>query len=307
MAAPAFHIVFNASAGAVLKTGEEDIRRKIEASGIEALSVNFFEGKDMMAGLTKLKKTGEPILLGGGDGTLMRCAPLFMDTPGQLGIIPMGTMNLLANDLGLPISIDEALKAYAEGAKKIRIDVGSANGVPCLCCAALGVFPEASNFREENRGTNEALLVPQLAMFVFKRIDAKRRFQTKLDGKLRILRTAALIISNNLLKEDNELLDPAFKKDSLQDGKLGVYSLVPQSSWDKLRMLFRLQFGNWKKDSVLSERVAAKVEVKTGRGEEDISLDGETQKMKTPLRFEVLKKALTLLVPKQAAAAAKAA
>jgi diacylglycerol kinase family enzyme len=307
MSTPAFHIVFNASAGTVLKTGQETIAQKIEASGIQALSVNFFEGKDLQPGLRKLKKTGEPILLGGGDGTLMRCAPEFLDAPGQLGIIPMGTMNLLANDLGLPLTIEDALKAYAEGARQRTIDVGSVNGVPFLCCAALGVIPEASNFREENRGEAEFLLVPRLAMFVFQRMErAKRRFRVKLDGMTRHIRASVLIISNNLLKEDNELLDPAFKKDSLNDGKLGVYSLVPQNAWDNLRMLFRLQFGNWKKDPVLVERVAAQVEVRTHKKLEAISLDGETQDMKTPLQFKLLRRALTLLVPK-AVAAAKAA
>ncbi len=297
--APAFHIVFNASAGAVLKAGQEAIEKSIEASGIAVASVHFLDGRKLIPKLRELKKTGEPILLGGGDGTLMRCAAEFLEGPGQLGLIPMGTMNLLANDLGLPLTIEDALKAYAEGARPRRIDVGEVNGKTFLCCAALGVIPETSAFREENRGQAEALLIPRLAMFFFKRIDrGKRSFRVTLDGKKRTLRTAALIVSNNLLKEDNELLDPAFKKDSLRDGLLGVYTLNPQSGWDKLRMLFRLQFGNWKKDPVLAERVARVVEVRTHRAEEDVSLDGETQKLKTPLRFSVLNKALTILVPK---------
>ncbi|WP_369122593.1 diacylglycerol/lipid kinase family protein, partial [Clostridioides difficile] len=50
----------------------------------------------------------EAVVVAGGDGS-MACAAAVMagrDTP--LGLLPLGTMNLLAKDLGLPIDLDEA-------------------------------------------------------------------------------------------------------------------------------------------------------------------------------------------------------
>jgi diacylglycerol kinase family enzyme len=308
MALPGYHIVFNASAGKVLKAGRDAISQRIAASRIHALSVNFFAGDELHARLGELKRAGLPILLGAGDGTLMHVAGEFLDAPGQLGILPMGTMNLLANDLGLPIGLEDALKAYSEGVTEKNIDVASVNDVPFLCCAALGVIPEASAFREANRGQAELFLIPRLAMFVFARLDHTRRhFHVRLNGRLRRIRTPVLIVSNNLLKDETAWGDHAFKKNSLVGGVLGVYSLSPPTAWDKLRMLFRLQFGNWKKEPNLVEHHGQSVEVRSLRVEEDVALDGETHRLATPLRFVVLPRALTLLVPRTAAATTAAA
>jgi diacylglycerol kinase family enzyme len=299
VALPGFHIVFNASAGAVLKAGQASIEHKITASRIHILSLGFFSSAELPRRLRKLKHTGQPILIGGGDGTLMRIAGDFLDAPGQLGILPMGTMNLLANDLGLPIGLEDALKAYAGGVTTQEIDVGSVNNVFFLCCVALGVIPEASAFREANRGQAEIFLIPRLAMFVFGRLDkTRRRFHVRLDGNWRRIRTPILIISNNLLKADTVSGDHAFKKQALVGGELGVYSLLPPTVWDKLRMLLRLQFGNWKKDPKLVEHSGRSVEVRTVRREEEVAVDGETHRLVTPLRFIVLPRALTLLVPR---------
>ncbi len=294
----AYDIVINASAGTVLQLGRELIEQKITDSAIETNGVHFMEAADITAKLRALKKAKANILLMGGDGTVAGAVAEFMDGGQGFGILPMGTMNLLARDLKIPLTIDGALKAYARGFKPVKIDVALVNDNPFLCCAAIGVMPEAAELREQNRGASPVVLIPQLAMFVFNELDPmkRRRLRVNMDGKQRFLQASALIISNNLFSED-EGGDDGFKKETLQGGKLGLYSIAPFTWWDKLRFLTLLRVGGWKKDSVVVERVARDAIVRTGRRIEKISLDGETMDLKTPLHFSIKRRSAAMLVP----------
>lgn len=76
-------------------------------------------------------------VVAGGDGTVNEIASLLMKTPARLGIIPCGSGNGLARDLGLPMHPDKALEVIRQG--KVRtIDVGLLNDRPFFCTAGIG-------------------------------------------------------------------------------------------------------------------------------------------------------------------------
>jgi YegS/Rv2252/BmrU family lipid kinase len=74
----------------------------------------------------------------GGDGTVTACADGVTGTGVPLGIIPMGTGNLLARNIGLPMGLDQAL-AIALGSVQQPIDVGRANGKLFIVMTGLGL------------------------------------------------------------------------------------------------------------------------------------------------------------------------
>lgn len=63
------------------------------------------------------------VVVAGGDGTLSCAAATLAGRELPLGILPLGTMNLLARDLGLPLDLDAALATLATGVRR-RIDIG---------------------------------------------------------------------------------------------------------------------------------------------------------------------------------------
>lgn len=78
------------------------------------------------------------VLACGGDGTVTACAEGVSDTGVPLAIIPMGTGNLLARNIGLPMGLDEALAVALDGVQQ-PIDAGRVNGTLFVVMAGLGL------------------------------------------------------------------------------------------------------------------------------------------------------------------------
>jgi diacylglycerol kinase family enzyme len=81
------------------------------------------------------------VLACGGDGTITACVAGVAGTGVPLGVLPSGTGNLLARNLGLPLDLEEALAVALGGGEKL-LDVGVANGRPFVVMAGLGFDAE---------------------------------------------------------------------------------------------------------------------------------------------------------------------
>jgi YegS/Rv2252/BmrU family lipid kinase len=77
------------------------------------------------------------VLASGGDGTVTACAEGVAGSGVPLAVLPAGTGNLLARNLGLPLALDEALEVGLTGRDR-RLDVGNANGHPFVAMAGIG-------------------------------------------------------------------------------------------------------------------------------------------------------------------------
>nr|HRJ13214.1 diacylglycerol kinase family protein [Alphaproteobacteria bacterium] len=246
-----FNILINKDSGTVRRLGMEGVETIISASPINLKSLIFVSSDEIESRFEQLMAQDYPILLGGGDGTIAHAVSYFQPAQKPFGILPMGTMNLMAGDLGIPAKLEEALAQYAKGTRVITVDMGEVNGRPFLCCAALGVMPEASKFRENNRGSPDAILMPRLTLFILEQLKRThhRKIRTVLDGVKKRFRTAALIISNNQYAQENKNTGAAaVAKEKLNSGLLGIYNILPRNLWERLLLLFRLRIGGWKSD-----------------------------------------------------------
>jgi len=294
-----YHILINKYSGGFEPLGEDFFVEVFDESNIDVASLEFLEPDALLERLDAIKDGEHPILIGGGDGTIRGCAEIMMNAKQSFGVLPLGTMNLMARDLNIPLDIKDAVAAYAHDMDILDIDVGMVNGETFLCCVGIGTMPESSEFREDNRNQNAALLMPRLTVFVLDQIDqVKHRYlRLTMDGVQKSLKTAALVISNNHYQPQEQWSDNNFMRESLSHGQLGVYSAAPKTIWDRIRIITRLGFGDWRKDPFVAEWKAETVTVRTKRAEELVSLDGETMTLETPLNFWINRRALNVLVP----------
>ena len=92
------------------------------------------------------------VIVAGGDGTVSAAARHLRGGPIALGILPMGTFNLAARDLGIPLEMEEAARFLAK-AKPLPIDVLDVGGHSCLCTTILGFYPQfARTFERRDHG-----------------------------------------------------------------------------------------------------------------------------------------------------------
>ena len=99
----------------------------------------------------------------GGDGTIHNMIQVMANTPVALGVLPMGTANALAHDLGLPMSVPAAAKAVLRGTTR-RIALGRVtcqgmNGLPITryFTVAAGVGVDAHLFYKLHSGIKQRL------------------------------------------------------------------------------------------------------------------------------------------------------
>lgn len=234
------------------------------------------------------------IIVGGGDGTIRTAAQESMRCGAALGIMTLGTMNLLSKDLGLPLDPMEAAEAMASAVER-AIDVGDVNGAIFLHSALIGVFPrigvERERARREGGMRGYAGAAAGAAGVVWRAPSVG--VELSVDGRPIRLRTFAVVVSNNRLRGDPS--EP-YRRIRLDEGALGLYVARHTGRLGLYRLLMSIGLGRWKFDSDIDEHGAREVVVRTRRSL-DVSCDGEIERMGPALRFGVRERALRALVP----------
>jgi len=118
-----------------------------------------------------VRSSADVVVAGGGDGTVSTVAGALAGTPKPLGVLPLGTLNHFAKDLGLPLSLEKAAQTIAEGIARL-VDVGEVNGHVFINNSALGIYPHIVRGRDELRirlGLNKWLALVPACLTVFRR------------------------------------------------------------------------------------------------------------------------------------------
>jgi diacylglycerol kinase family enzyme len=82
------------------------------------------------------------VVAGGGDGTVNAVAGVLAGTEKPLGVLPLGTLNHFAKDLGIPHEVERAVQLLGTGAPR-RVDVAEVNGRVFVNNSSIGVYPLA--------------------------------------------------------------------------------------------------------------------------------------------------------------------
>jgi diacylglycerol kinase family enzyme len=286
--------------GGTLKAAGEDLEDAIDAAfakaGVDA-DVRMTEPDDIFEALSEGARAAglDALVAGGGDGTLSCAAGHLVGSERPLGILPLGTLNHLARDAGIPAGLDEAAAVIAAGHAK-AIDVAEVNGRVFVNNSSVGLYPDMVRLREVERGRlgrskRRAMLSASLATLrSFRRL----RLWVSAEGLDAPVRTPLLFVGNNRYQVNLFALG---QREALDEGELCLYAIRARSRahlfWAGIRGIFgRLdQQRDFVTFYVKEAEVGANLEALT------IALDGETVRMELPLRYRIRPKALRLIVP----------
>jgi YegS/Rv2252/BmrU family lipid kinase len=162
------------------------------------------------------------VLACGGDGTVAACAEGVAGTGVGLAIIPLGTGNLLARNVGLPLGLEEALEVGLGGVQR-AIDAGRVNGRMFVVMAGLGLDANMLNGASEPLKKRLGWLA--YAISAVRHLgDRPMRVTVSADGgRPRRMRVSALIVGNVGLLQAGLPLLPEAEPD---DGTLDAIALL---------------------------------------------------------------------------------
>ena len=290
-------VVINEGGGSAAR--EEEVRRFLHEAGIDAECTVAAPDGLRSAFEAAARQAPDAIIAAGGDGTVGLGAAIAVDHDLPLGVLPMGTLNHLARDAGIPADLGDAARVIASGQVR-RVDVAEVNGTIFVNNSSVGLYAEMirerdSQRRRLGRSKRLAMLIASLrALYHFKR----RRLTIRIEGAQQPIVTPLLFIGNN----DYEIsLFALGRRQALDRGELCLYALLARNRRQLVSLAVRRLFGrlDQKRDFIGLTGVKA-VEIETPYPALSISADGERLHMVTPLRYRIRPGALRLLMPEPA-------
>ncbi|MBR6163362.1 YegS/Rv2252/BmrU family lipid kinase [bacterium] len=213
-----FLVVFNNNSG----TKEAYSFKKIIYQKLSKAGVNFrFVFIDIIPIMRDLDKY-DTIITVGGDGTINTFLPYLVNKNKTLGIIPIGTANLLAAKLKIPLNVSKALDVILEGNTK-KIDTALINDKPFILRTGFGydakIINNTPRIWKRKMGYFAYVLNGFFQIFRLK----QKRYVLKYEDKKLIVNATSLIVANagNMYRN----LVSVSHKSKIDDGRFDVFLL----------------------------------------------------------------------------------
>lgn len=273
----------------------EQAREALETAG--TFDVRLVEPTNIANAVRQAVRDGaRRVLVAGGDGTIATAAAALVDTPAELAVLPGGTLNHFARDLGISTIAAEALLLASKPACR-GVDVGMVNGRIFLNTSSVGAYVRFVRVREalESRfGYRLASTIAAFRLLFTLRIAA---VELEVDGRTRIYRTPLVFIGVG----ERELQLPSLGN-RVHDGKRGLHVMVVRGR-SRARLLAMALAAVARGVKAVSHTpefdsfIVDRCTITLNQPRTVIALDGELVTLSTPLRYELRRDALTVVCP----------
>jgi diacylglycerol kinase family enzyme len=245
----------------------EELRDEAESAGIDT---HVLGDDDDPAELAR-EAPEVPLGMAGGDGSLAAVAQVAIDRDLPFVVVPFGTRNHFARDLGLDRDDPfDVLRAFDGGVER-NVDVGRVNDRMFLNNVSLGIYARLVHRREQHRRRREAFARLRAFGILLRRRGA---LGVTVDG--RPVEARVVFAGNNAYELE---LFSIGARERLDEGLLHLYvapGILP-TTWE--------------------ERVGGHFVVDARARRLRAAVDGEPEELETPLRFEIKPRELRVLVP----------
>jgi YegS/Rv2252/BmrU family lipid kinase len=282
---------------------ESEIQAAFEALGVRpdiillSREVNF--KKEMS---DRVKAGFDAIVASGGDGTVSLAGSAVAGSSTALGVLPTGTLNHFAKDMGLPADVETAAKVVVEG-HHTCVDVAEVNGRVFLNNSSIGFYPTLVMEREKRiqRGVSKTLaLLPAAIAAMWQFPNTTVRVATDETGL--VTKTPFVFVGNNQYAFSGL---QAGSRERLSDGILQLCAVSTTSRMTLVKSIALAIAGKIDSAPALITLDAKWAKIETLRHHVNVALDGEVVRLSSPLVYTIRPGALKVLVPATPAEEAK--
>jgi diacylglycerol kinase family enzyme len=237
----------------------------------------------------------ETVVAAGGDGTVSSVAGALAGTASTLGVLPLGTLNHFARDLGIPLDIPAAVVNTLQGRPRL-IDAGEVNGRLFLNNSSIGFYPamvrrRAKQQRRLGRGKWPAML--WAAHTVLGR-HPFMELTLEVDGVRQQRRTPFVFVGNNLYEMEGFNIG---RRERLDAGVLSVYLTQRTGRRRLLGLALRALAGRLKQARDFEAATAARLRIDSRHTRLLVATDGEVATFELPLEYRMRPGAVRVIAP----------
>lgn len=294
----ASHVTLIVNAGARKADDAAVVRQLAEifsAKGVKA-DIQLARSGGEIAQLARraAKAESSVVVAAGGDGTINAVASELIGSGKILGVLPLGTLNHFAKDLGVPLELESAVDLIAKQ-RFAQIDIGEVNGRYFLNNSGLGLYPRIVHEREQQQaqGRSKWLAFFSALLIIIHRYPLLTVRLSTDTGELR-RRTPMVFVGNN--EYELQGLNMGSRR-FLNRGKLFLYVTREMSRWRLFKIGLAALFGKLSGVTDLDAISVREVSVQARRRRLRVALDGEVAVMRLPLRYRIHPAALRVIVP----------
>jgi diacylglycerol kinase family enzyme len=290
-------VLLNRGGGAVAADPQvaDTIAGALNAVGVDA-KIELIAGDDCAARCRAIAERGDDLLVvGGGDGTIGAAASVLTGSGTLLGILPLGTLNHFARDLGIPTNLDEAAKLIAARSER-RVDVAEMNGRIFINNSAIGLYPLMVVDRDLQRkrlGRSKRLAMVVASLRTLARFNHQRLILTVNEEQERV-DTPLLFVGNNDYRID---LGAPGQRERIDGGELCVLVMRQKNRRGLIAASLRALLNRSRPDDMVRIGDVERLRVSSHRSQIPVSLDGEVVRAAPPLDYRIRKKALRVIAP----------
>ncbi|MCV2491107.1 phosphatase PAP2 family protein [Geodermatophilus sp. YIM 151500] len=242
----------------------EEVRNRLPAAEIREVGA----GAGVLEVLDEAVRAGRARAVGvaGGDGSVAAAAAVALEHGLPLAVVPAGTLNHFARDVG----VDDAA-AVAEAVSRgeaVCVDVADVNGTAFLNTASIGVYPAMVRRRDELAGR----LGTWVALTVAAAQVLGRSEPVRLEVAGRPVAVWILFVGN--CRYTPRGLSPAWRP-RLEDGLLDVQVLRADVPFSRTRAVVGALLGLSDRGTAYETFAAEEVRVVSRSGEQEVAYDGE--------------------------------
>jgi YegS/Rv2252/BmrU family lipid kinase len=277
--------------------------RILEDADWDVTMVTTTSGESLYPLAADAVRTGmEAVFVAGGDGSIGAVGSALLGSNTALGVLPAGTSNVWAHDMGMQTLAWSRLQALDQAATRLAnsqirdVDVGFCNGRPFLLWTGIGLDGQMTSSMEPMGRIAKTFAVPQYVTRGVWNVRGWGGMSLRVEALGRSWEDHYLVvIASNISSYAGGILhlSPEAKVD---DGLIDFWLVGGDTLRDAVVRLYQVLRGTHLEEPRVVHFQAAEATIQ-GEGLLPMQCDGEPGRIKPPLKFSVQSRALRVLVP----------